>query len=535
MRAHRTWWLVILLGGAALAAGLAARAGLAPAEVPAHFTEVGRPAHISPDYSGTVIPPNIAPLDFRVDEPGAGYVVSLRSAQGPAANLASRTGRFVIPMTAWKRLLALNAGAELVTDVYVRRRDGSWDRFQPVSNAVAREPIDPYLVYRLLNSVDNLYVTMGICQRNLEGYDESVILDNASFDGGCMNCHTFLNNSPDKMLIQVRRGRVDYGRAMVLVDHGVVHKVDAQTPASPSAPTYMSWHPSGRLAAFSMNKVRQFFHTARAEVRDVCDLDSDMAVYLADSAAVVTTAAISRPDRLETYPTWSPDGLYLYYCSAPVPWADRDKAPPEHYDQVRYDLMRIRVDADARAWGHAETVLSARETGKSITLPRISPDGRWLLFCMSDYGCFPIHQVSADLYMMDLGTRQYRRLAINSNRQDTWHCWSSNGRWIVFSSKRADGLLARPYIAYVDETGEVHKPFVLPQRDPDFYDGFLKTYNLPELIQRPVPVRGEQIARVIRSPVWVKSELAVTSASPRVGAPSPAASSGVDQPWHARP
>lgn len=83
-------------------------------------------------------------------------------------------------------------------------------------------------------------------------------------------------------------------------------------------------------------------------------------------------------------------------------------------------------------------------TGLSAAQPRVSPDGRFLVCCLADYGNFPIYQPSSDLYMLDVGARQSRRLEINSEAADTWHCWSSNGRWLVFSSKRRDGLFARP-------------------------------------------------------------------------------------------
>ena len=117
-------------------------------------------------------------------------------------------------------------------------------------------------------------------------------------------------------------------------------------------------------------------------------------------------------------------------------------------------------------WGHAETVLSAEQTGLSILLPRVSPDGRFLLFCMCRYGCFPVYQPSSDLYMMDLATGRYSRLAINSEYSESWHSWSSNSRWIAFSSKRQGGLFTRTYLSYVDDDGTAYKPFVLPQRDP---------------------------------------------------------------------
>lgn len=496
------------------------------------YASVARLPRIWPDYTATVIPPNMAPLDFRIEEPGKRYLVRFSGARGQPFEVWSRTGRVVIPAGAWKRLLEENRGGGLRFDVYVRAGDGHWSRYETITNTIAAEEIDGYLAYRLIDPVYSIWSVMGIYQRSLAGYDESLVLANGSFDNGCMNCHTFLRNGTATMAIQVRPGRVAYGAGMLIVRNGAVTGVDTRTQFSPSPAAYLSWHPSGRVLAFSVNKVRQFFHGATAEVRDVMDLESDLGLLLVDSKTVTTTPSISMPDRLETYPTWSPDGLYLYLCSAPLLWSGGDRLPPERYAEVRYDLMRISYDVEKGTWGEVETVLSARQTGKSITLPRISPDGRWLLFCMADYGCFPIHRESADLYMMDLGTGRYTRLEINSAQSDSWHSWSSNGRWIVFSSRRLDGLLARPYFSYVDQEGEAHKPFLLPQKDPDFYDGYLETYNLPELIKERIGVRGEGLARVIRSGKWAKVESPVTSASVRGGGRPGAGPAGEDEePW----
>jgi dipeptidyl aminopeptidase/acylaminoacyl peptidase len=273
---------------------------------------------------------------------------------------------------------------------------------------------------------------------------------------------------------------------------------------------------------YSFNKVRQFFHSAASEVRDVVDLDSALFYYLVDSKTVKTSSEVSKKDRLETYPAWSPDGRYLYFCSAPMLWSDRDEVPPVHYDQVKYDLMRISYDLERDQWGQLETVLSAEDTGLSILEPRISPDGRWLLFCMCNYGSFPVYQQSSDLYLTDLedarqtGRFEYRRLFINSNESETWHSWSSNGRWIAFSSKRDYGLFTRTYFSYVDQQGRVYKPLLLPQKDPTFYDYCLKTYSVPELVVEPVRVKKDKLARLVRGSHEVPIDMPITMATPGV-------------------
>ena len=100
---------------------------------------------------------------------------------------------------------------------------------------------------------------------------------------------------------------------------------------------------------------------------------------------------------------------------------------------------------------------------------------------------------------MDLESGVTRLLKINSDETDSHHTWSSNSRWIVFSSKRRDGLLARPYFCHISKDGTISKPFVLPQKDPAFYNGFLKTYNVPELAPLPVQVSPQKILQVMNN------------------------------------
>jgi len=502
----RSLWpilLCVLLAFIALAVSLARRSALFNI---GEYVCVDRLPHIRPDYAGVVIPPNLAPLNFAVKEPGTHYRVKIYSSSGKDIHIMSRSPKIVIPPRPWRELLAVNRGEELLSDIYVRKSDGHWCRFDAVTNTIAHEDIDQYLVYRLIRPIyQHAREPMVVYQRNLASYDESVILHGESFGGGCLNCHTFHNNRTDKMTIGIRPKPADpWGHCTLISQESIVTNVNTKFG-------YTSWHPSGQLVAYSLNKVCQFPRLVGAELRGVVDLDSDVVYYQVGSQTVKTTGGISEPDRMETYPTWSPDGKYLYFCSAPIPWSDRNTVPPKGYEKVRYDLMRVSYDIETDTWGEAETVLSADETGLCIMLPRISPDGKLLLFCMCEYGCFPIYQPNSDLYLMDLETGAYRRLEINSERCESWHSWSSNSRWFAFSSKRRDGLLTRLYLSYLDEAGKAHKPVLLPQKDPTFYDSFLKTYSVPELVIEPVQVSSTDLAAAIRSPHKVEVELPMMS------------------------
>jgi hypothetical protein len=449
--------------------------------------QAGRPAAIDPDYAGVTIPPNIAPLNFVVKEPGTRYRIEISSTQGGKIELSGKQPSVVIPMKSWKKLLRANPGQKIHFDIYVKNKTGHWHQFDPIVNQIAEEEIDPCLVYRLIQPMYYYFGKMGLYQRNLENYDEKPVFLNRVTPKSCMNCHVFCNNDADKMMFHVR-GR-DAG--MILVDSNRMRKVNTKTEFNPSAAVYPAWHPGGKILAFSINTLRQFFH-AVGNSYEVVDHTSDLILYLIDSNMITTCPEISDPNKLETFPAWSPEGNFLYFSSAPKFESIAD------YENIRYDLMRIRYFQETNTWGKPETVLSASQTGLSMLLARISPDGRTLLFCGADHGNFPVYLESSDLYLMDLHTKQYRKLEkVNSDRSDSYHSWASNSRWFVFSSKRKDHLCARPYISYVDENGNAHKPFLLPQKDPEYYTTFLKTYNLPELVKTPVRVTPQTLTRFV--------------------------------------
>ena len=502
---YRYLWL-------AAAIGITASCSSCNKRPPESSKQVSRPADISPDYSGIVIPPNVAPLNFRILETGESFFVRISSSHGSPVEVYSRNADIKIPLRQWKSLLSENKGDKLSFDVFVFDSANGWHRYMPILNDIALEPIDSFLVFRFIRPIYDYWTSMRIYQRNIENYKNSLVLEGRFSEVGCINCHSFCNNSPRTMSIATRSA--NHGNVSLVVSDNNLTKL-------PVAWGYTAWHPSGKLAVYSMNKVRQFVHTTGMELRDVLDLDSAISYYRLDEKAAKTITEMSDKDRLETYPTWSPDGTYLYYCSAPILWEDRNKVPPDNYDKIQYDLMRISYDLDKDQWGKPETVLSTNETGMSILLPRISPDGRFLVFVMCDYSCFPVYRPSSDLYIMDLKTSSYKKLdAVNSPYSESWHSWSSNSRWLAFSSKRIGGFFTRTYFTYIDENGKASKPFILPQKDPTYYDSLLQTYSVPELITRPIPVSARQLCKTACAVSENAVNLPVTGATPIISSTS---------------
>ena len=460
----------------------AVRAVPPPNPVPAANRAVG--LQLDPDYAGLVIPPNIAPLNFVIVAPHGRCQVRMRGANGSLLEVESQAQRVEWPAKLWQAFLEANRGQAISLEFSRPDPQNRWEVVETLTNQVASEEIDGWLVYRLLGPLYNRYVDVGIFQRNLSTFEQRTVLHNRSFNQGCVNCHTFREQRPETLALHIRTAD---GNPMLLGGPEGITRVE-------NTAGYMSWHPSGRWLAYSKNKLSLFFHTT-GENRDVYDAHSDLAIYDLVGNTILAPPVLAQPDRMETWPAWSPDGRFLHFCSAP-------KRSQNRFRDVRYDLKRVAFDPDTVTWGAAETLIDAQALGKSIAQPRPSPDGRLLVFCQFNYGHFPIYQPSSDLAVMDLTADLHvvRDPGINSPVADTWHSWSSNSRWMVFSSKRRDGLLARPHLTHVDEQGRFSKPFVLPQEDPEFYDNFLKTFNVPELVRGPVPYAQAALAKAVNAP-----------------------------------
>ena len=173
-----------------------------------------------------------------------------------------------------------------------------------------------------------------------------------------------------------------------------------------------------------------------------------------------------------------------------------------NYSQVHYSLCRIAFDAERGGFGNiVDTLYNAEQTGRSVSFPRVSPDGRIVVFVLSNYGNFSIWHSDAALYSMSLdGERKLKILdEINSSDVESYHSWSKNGRWMVFSSRRDDGLYTRPYFAYYDEEGKWYKPFMLPQKSPSqFYKRLDMSYNVPEFMDGPSEFSMRDILNVAK-------------------------------------
>lgn len=444
---------------------------------------------IFPDYTDVTIPYNIAPLNFRLTNEYTDACAILE-ADDQRMEVRAKGGQFTIDEKDWKKLLESTKGRDITVTV-CQKEGNEWVAYKPFHLEVSPDPVDPYIAYRLIEPGYQLWNEMGIYQRDLESYKQTAIMENKMTGNNCMNCHSFCMQDPAKMLFHMRATYP--GTYMINGDK--IEKLNTKTEQTISALVYPSWHPSGKYVAFSVNTTEQGFHMNDKNVVEVYDKASDVVIYDVEKHEIVTTQQLFSKKQFETFPTFSPDGKTLYFCSADM------QVMPEDFTDVKYSLCAIGFDPQARTFGtEVDTLYNARTEGQSVSFPRISPDGKYLLYTLSGYGNFSIWHKDADLYMVNLETKEnYPLDTANSDDVESYHSWSSNGKWIVFSSRRIDGLYTRPYFAHIGNDGKASKPFLLPQKDTGFYQEFMKSYNIPEFIKGEVKDQSYDISKVAKN------------------------------------
>ena len=466
------------------------------AKVPNSYTDSQTEADIYPDYRDVTIPINMAPLHFELITAADETITRF---SGGRMEIVCEGQKVMPDMSDWRELTGRTKGDKITVEVFARQQ-GSWTRYRPFNIYVSPDSIDPWLSFRLISPSYVTFEELTINQRCLESYEERVIYDNmlcsTEADGQCINCHNYQRGNPQRMQFHAR---LNHSGTLICYD-GQMKKVNLKNDSTISAGVYPAWHPTLPLIAYSTNSTMQMFHIRDLNKIEVLDSRSDLVLYDVERNEVSNIEA--RKDEFEIFPHWSPDGQYLYYGSAHFEKEDTvndESAVIGHYKEIKYNIYRKRFNAQSMTFDEREIVFDAAAQGLSATLPRVSPDGRWLLLSVGEWGCFHIWHRDANLWLVDLKSEgtdfaAYPLDAVNSPDVEAYHTWSINGRWIVFSSRRDDGNYTRPFFAHIDRDGHATKPFELPTDDPDYHRQLMKSYNIPELMTAPVTFTPQQFA-----------------------------------------
>ena len=454
---------------------------------------------IFPDYVGVTIPVGIAPLNFCMDDESALLVDAvIRDDKGHELHgQGKETTDFDIDD--WHELIAQNAGGRLQVTVSAKMQDG-WHAYQPFEICVSNDAMDYGVAYRRLEPGYEVYSKMGIYERNLSNFEETTVLENTQFSG-CVNCHSFNRGNSADMSLHIRG---EHGATLLRLD-GHMDAYNTATGKTLGSCVYPYWHPEGRYIAYSTNNTRQVFHIRDKNRIEVFDSASDLLVYDTKTNELIVDQKLTTDSLMETFPAFSADGRTLFFCAA-----DSIPANSTELRDLHYNLCHISFNPEDGTFGSKiDTILDAKALGRTVTMPRPSYDGRFLMFTMADYGQFPIWHHEADLYMVPMedltspidSVEAYKMKEVNTDETESFHNWSSNSRWMVFSSRRIDGLFTRLYFAHIDEQGQETKPFLMPQQNPRrYYRELFFSYNVPDFITAPVNFDNLRAEELINSP-----------------------------------
>ncbi len=187
------------------------------------------------------------------------------------------------------------------------------------------------------------------------------------------------------------------------------------------------------------------------------------------------------PRYVQTAGVWSPDGKYIIFARAvakdphpkglPLPIQAND--PNEV--QIQYNLYRVPFN-DGKG-GVAEPILGASNNGMSNSFPKISPDGRWIVFVKCRNA--QLMRPDSELYIVPLTGGVARRMRCNTSLMNSWHSFSPNGRWLVFSSKSRSPY-TQMYLTHIDTDGNDSPPILI-----DNSTAANRAVNLPEFVNTP--------------------------------------------------
>ncbi len=206
-----------------------------------------------------------------------------------------------------------------------------------------------------------------------------------------------------------------------------------------------------------------------------------LAWYSRDTGKLQPLPGADDPDYVQTNAVWSPDGKYLVFARAkarpPYPAGGKPAsyANDPNETQIQYDLYRIPFNNGKG--GKPQPIAGASANGMSNSFPKISPDGRWIVFVKARNGL--LMRPDSRLYIVPAEGGVAREMTCNTSLMNSWHSFSPNGRWMVFSSK-SWSQYTRLFLTHIDENGNDSPPIII-----DNTTAANRAVNIPEFLNIP--------------------------------------------------
>lgn len=412
---------------------------------------------ITHPQSGVVVPRNLNEIEVT-------WTDTLGNASWDVHILGEK---FQMMETAEPRLVVkpgdyVNAGfqesSDIVITVCVRDRKGKPSGCgEEVFFRVSEHQLSDTIMYRLVEPLFNAGQDSTIMRKETVKAEPEPVFETR---GICIGCHAYASNG--LAAFNIRKGK---DRRLVIIKPGSkgVELFDSKKIGEFA---FISWSPDARTLAIVANTFGTI--DVKQDVIEPFNLmyqSGDIALYDVATKQINLLPGASEMDFTEDMPAWSPDGKELLYVKY---HADKE--------QGIKNMGIYRVPFNNGQGGVSEAVVVPSKDGEYYYFPNYSPDGKWISFVKGNGSRGVFARRTSDIYLMPGSGGEPKRLLFNIDGvMDSWHRWSSDSRWLLFSSKRGGDMTAL-YLSSIDENGKAAPPVRLAQH------AGMKV-NLPEFVK----------------------------------------------------